>query len=69
MQMELVVQNVEERSIKARLHPMGQAVHLDLDATRHTSLQSIGNRERGSARRVVAANLQTVTVAAYEGSL
>jgi hypothetical protein len=37
MQMQLVVQNVKKRSIKARLHPMGQAVDLDLDAVRHSS--------------------------------
>jgi hypothetical protein len=32
------VQNVKERSIKARLDTVGQAVHLDLDAVRHTTL-------------------------------
>src|SRR5579871_6119699 len=37
MQMELVMQNVKERGIKAGLDAMRQAIDLDLDAVRHTS--------------------------------
>src|SRR5579871_1428802 len=37
MQVELVMQNVKERSVKAGLDAMRQAVDLDLDAVRHIS--------------------------------
>src|SRR4029077_7257830 len=37
MQVELVVQDVEKRRIKARTHPVGESVHLDPEAIRHAN--------------------------------
>src|SRR5262249_54151656 len=42
VQVELVVQDVQERRIKAGAHSMSEAVDLDLDAVRHSS-SSVGD--------------------------
>jgi hypothetical protein len=36
--MELVVQDIKERRIKAGAHAMREPIHLDLQAVRHTIL-------------------------------
>jgi hypothetical protein len=53
-QTPLAVQDVEERSIKARLHPIGQAVHLDLDPTAMPSLSLPQTSDRGATADAAA---------------
>ena len=53
MQVELVVQDVQERCVEARAHAVREPVHLDLDAARHSVPPSCWRRSQraGTERR------------------
>src|SRR5207248_5429018 len=46
MQVELVVQDVQERRIEARGHAVHETVDLDLQLARHTTLHFLGRKAR-----------------------
>src|SRR4029079_12933675 len=50
MQVELVVQDVEERRVKARGHRMNETVHLDLQLARHSHPPDRGSRGANASR-------------------
>src|SRR4051812_28226983 len=60
VQVELVVQDVEERSIKTRGHAMNETVHLDLQLARH-SYPPVIDRKSPRAEPFVPANASPAT--------